>query len=49
MLFAAVTRLVEGLSPETLLTLKVDLLSGHTEINRIHNRTIVNFVLENIN
>jgi hypothetical protein len=53
MLFAAMTRLVEGLSLERLQTLKVgkvsDLPSGYTETNNIHNKTTVNFVLEKVN
>jgi hypothetical protein len=45
MLLAAVTRLAEGLSLETLLTLYTggevrNLLSGYTETNSVHNRTV---------
>jgi hypothetical protein len=53
MLFAAVTRLVEALSIEPLLTLKVEKppnwLSGHTETNDIHNITTVSFPVEIMN
>jgi hypothetical protein len=51
-LFAAVTHQVEGLSLETLLTLKdgevSDLLIGYTETKTVHNRTTANFVLEHV-
>jgi hypothetical protein len=49
MLFAAVTHLVEGLSLEALLALKMEKFSGYTETNSIHNRTTVEIVLENAN
>jgi hypothetical protein len=53
MLFASVAHLDEGLSLETLFTLKVGkvphLLSGYTEAISIHNRSGVNFILENVN
>jgi hypothetical protein len=52
MLIVAVTHLAEGPSLETLPMLKCKslcLLSGYMETNSIHNRTTVNFVLENIN
>jgi hypothetical protein len=51
-MFAAVTHIAEGLTPETLLTLKFrkvsNLLSGYTETYSIHNGTIVKFVFETI-
>jgi hypothetical protein len=52
--FAAVTHLVEDLSLEALLTVKVVKyviykISGYTETNSIHNKTTVNFALENVN
>jgi hypothetical protein len=53
-MFAAVTHLAEGPSPETFITgMKggnvSNLHSGHTETKNIHKRTPVNFVLENLN
>jgi hypothetical protein len=51
-LFAAVTHLVERLNLEILLALKEEksnLFSGYMNTNSIHNRTTVNFVLENVN
>jgi hypothetical protein len=52
MLFAAITHLVEGLSLDTFLTLKSgkvpDLLCGYMQVDSVHNRTTVNFVLGNI-
>jgi hypothetical protein len=53
MFFAALTELVEGLSIETLPTLKAEkvsnLLSGYTETSNIHNRITFDFVLANVN
>lgn len=53
MQFVSVAHLGEGLSVETLLTLKVGkvphLLGGYTEAISIHNRTGVDFILENVN
>jgi hypothetical protein len=53
MLFSAVTHLVERLSLETLLTLKVEkirnLLSGYTDTSNVNNGRRVSFVLENVN
>jgi hypothetical protein len=53
MLIAAVTHLVDGLSLETLLTLKVgkvsNLLNEYTETKSLCNRTTVNVALANVN
>jgi hypothetical protein len=53
MLFVAVTHLIEGLSLETLPTLKVEksvnLFSGYTETENIHFTTTVNFAFEKVN
>jgi hypothetical protein len=54
MFFAGVTHPVEGLSFETLLTLKVEksnvlVLSVYTETNSTRNRATVNFVLVTVN
>lgn len=51
-MFEAVMHLVEGLGPDTALTLQVEkssVLSGCSETKSIHNTISVNFVLENIN
>jgi hypothetical protein len=53
MLFTAVAHIDEGLSFETLLTLKVEesliILVGTRRQNSIHNRTTADFVPENVN
>jgi hypothetical protein len=52
-LFAAVAHLDEGLKSWDITRIKGEkvpnLLSGYMETNSVHNRTKVNFVLENVN
>jgi hypothetical protein len=52
MLFAAITHLVEGLKSRDICDPKSgkvpDLLCGYVQADSVHDRTTVNFVLENI-
>jgi hypothetical protein len=53
MLFTAVKLFTDGLLLKDISDIKggkvPKFLSGHTETNSFHNRTAVNFVLENVN